>query len=879
MQIAPFHRKFSSALLLLGALACLFSPAARAQIATLNSGQTINIEYGGPPSVYAGTGVIGNGGTTWNLSKYMNSVANLVDESNNVTTAACYGQQLANNSLLLCFNTLLNYYSSTKTNALPFVITNLPAGLYKVAVYGINAGWASDLTTFTIGGQALSVVNTSAGTNAFIQGNNYVIFTNVVVSNTGGSPNAIAGTYGPTIAGWQGAINGAQIQYLGPGTGQPPVAAPVVISPGVVYPGMTVTLSESPSGTGPFTYQWKFNGTNLPEGGAISGTTNGTLTLSNITTNQAGSYTVGITNGSGGVLSAPAVLQVSVTPDPLAGLITTPAPANAGDLASRLGLCGLEGYPLNNLNQVRSAGFSWMRYDARWADIETSTNVYAFSWVDSVQSAAVANGLKVLWILDYGNPLYSTNIPPTDLDQSALPIGPVMIQRFTNYVVALINHLPKGQRFEVWNEPYGYGFTNTQYAPAQYAALCNAVIPAIRAADPTAKVTITSLKGCIDWWELGAVFQAGFPGPGAVPDGIAMHTYLYPYQQIGGQGASDNGDPELLFTPSYTTGTPTYYSWPEFEAVKAQYNFTAPTWVTEGGYHLTITPPPDPLWQPRMVLRMILCQWAAGFPMQFLYVKDGGSSSFLGNTGSVAAVTELATLAKGRTFTGYTVDASIPPTGQATNLNLLRMEGTNDIVYAVWMRTNTYTLSVPAGTPGVTMTGAPFTANGSVVVNATSGPVYLTFFKSFVLTVANGTGGGSYTNGTVVAITAGNAPPGERFANWVINSGNPNINDTNAAGTTLTMPATNVMVTATYTLLPSPPTIASLALAGTNFIMAWTNGTPNATNYLLASANLALPLTNWTRLATNVLDAQGDFTITNGMNPDQPWQFYRLQLP
>jgi hypothetical protein len=62
-------------------------------------------------------------------------------------------------------------------------------------------------------------------------------------------------------------------------------------------------------------------------------------------------------------------------------------------------------------------------------------------------------------------------------------------------------------------------------------------------------------------------------------------------------------------------------------------------------------------------------------------------------------------------------------------------------------------------------------------------------------------------------------------------------------------------------------------------IIAGTNGTANATYYLLATTDLALPLTNWTPMATNVLDAQGNFVVTNGLNPKQSRQFYRLLLP
>src|SRR6185369_7618598 len=57
-----------------------------------------------------------------------------------------------------------------------------------------------------------------------------------------------------------------------------------------VTAGSNATFSVVASGTAPLTYQWLFNGTN------ISGATNSSLTLTNVQSANAGSYTVTVTN-------------------------------------------------------------------------------------------------------------------------------------------------------------------------------------------------------------------------------------------------------------------------------------------------------------------------------------------------------------------------------------------------------------------------------------------------------------------------------------------------------------------------------------------------------------------------------------------------------
>jgi len=77
-----------------------------------------------------------------------------------------------------------------------------------------------------------------------------------------------------------------------------------------VLPGSSTSLSVAAIGTLPFTYVWQVNGTNLHNGSSISGVATSTLTISNVSAANAGTYTVLVKNTLGSTTSTGAVLAV-----------------------------------------------------------------------------------------------------------------------------------------------------------------------------------------------------------------------------------------------------------------------------------------------------------------------------------------------------------------------------------------------------------------------------------------------------------------------------------------------------------------------------------------------------------------------------------------
>ncbi len=139
-------------------------------------------------------------------------------------------------------------------------------------------------------------------------------------------------------------------------------------------------------------------------------------------------------------------------------------------------------------------------------------------------------------------------------------------------------------------------------------------------------------------------------------------------------------------------------------------------------------------------------------------------------------------------------------------------------------------------------------------VNMPATPITLTAnYDRFILTVVNGTGSGSYTQGEVVAIGADAAPAGQKYTQWIGDVAT--VANVKSASTTITMPSKDSIVTAQYAGLfhdfedetaGLPPAIGSplttTQFAPTNTILvvnsaANTAGTGQAVEMLDNSAN------------------------------------------
>jgi endonuclease/exonuclease/phosphatase family metal-dependent hydrolase len=108
-------------------------------------------------------------------------------------------------------------------------------------------------------------------------------------------------------------------------TNAPPLERPAIVSQPqnqTVTNGVNVTFSVNATGTPPLAYQWQLDSTNLP------GATSSNLTLTAVTFDQAGFYTVVITNALGSAGSDPFALSVWSASPPAFSYLTYNANGN-----------------------------------------------------------------------------------------------------------------------------------------------------------------------------------------------------------------------------------------------------------------------------------------------------------------------------------------------------------------------------------------------------------------------------------------------------------------------------------------------------------------------------------------------------------------------
>jgi hypothetical protein len=251
------------------------------------------------------------------------------DGSSFDTTLGVYVGNGNDFSSLVCVACDNNSGTNGKTSAVRFPATG--GVTYYISVDGVNGAHGKVVLSYNLGdpvvilaapatqyadpGQTLSFAVGTQGTTPMgcqwsLNGVKLAGATNATLSLTN-VQSSKAGTYSVSLSNLINVVNSSAPLYFN----SPTISISAQPQNQTVSDGADSSFSVSATGSGTLTYQWQF------EGVAIGGATNATLILPAVHTNQAGRYSVRISDANGPRLSACATLTVS----PLPAILRDPA--------------------------------------------------------------------------------------------------------------------------------------------------------------------------------------------------------------------------------------------------------------------------------------------------------------------------------------------------------------------------------------------------------------------------------------------------------------------------------------------------------------------------------------------------------------------------
>jgi hypothetical protein len=164
------------------------------------------------------------------------------------------------------------------------------------------------------------------------------------------------------------------------------------------------------------------------------------------------------------------------------------------------------------IKMIADAGFRWVRMDLKWDLTERERGRYDFTAYDRLMSAIEPFGIRAVFILDYGNPLYGDGAPRTENARNA----------FAKWAVAAAQHFAnRGVIWEVYNEPNNAMFWQPPN-PGEYAPLAVTVGKAFRESVPNEKLMGPAV-GEMDFSFLDSCFKAGALDAWFA---VSVHPYL-----------------------------------------------------------------------------------------------------------------------------------------------------------------------------------------------------------------------------------------------------------------------------------------------------------------------------------------------------------------
>src|SRR5262252_2871603 len=145
------------------------------------------------------------------------------------------------------------------------------------------------------------------------------------------------------------------------------------------------------------------------------------------------------------------------------------------------------------IEMIARGGFRWVRMDFVWAETERERGQYDFSAYDRLLERLDAAHLRALFILDYGNPLYTNGKAVRT---------PAARAAFARWAGAAARHYSgRGVLWELFNEPNTKMFWPPQPDSTEYIALAQEVNRAFHQAAPSEELVGPATSVDLDFLE------------------------------------------------------------------------------------------------------------------------------------------------------------------------------------------------------------------------------------------------------------------------------------------------------------------------------------------------------------------------------------------
>jgi len=164
-------------------------------------------------------------------------------------------------------------------------------------------------------------------------------------------------------------------------------------------------------------------------------------------------------------------------------------------------------------SMIDKSGLGIVRMDVSWAGIEKEKGKYDFSRHDKLIEQLEHRNIRLLFIIDYGNPLYDDGLAPFSEE------GRKAYIRFCSELAE--RYAGKQIIWELWNEPNMGHFWKPETHVDDYMAWCQAVVPIIREKDKNACIVGPAISS-FDIPFLEDCFERGLLD---LVDGVTVHPY------------------------------------------------------------------------------------------------------------------------------------------------------------------------------------------------------------------------------------------------------------------------------------------------------------------------------------------------------------------